>query len=176
MKSTVFIVLMLAFACMPAVVMATPSGGNVVSLEEAFQRDIGRTSIPVVISLEDSAERRFCDCFEPGGKWTSGSSSLVTLPEISEEPEIPETPVLYPPEVTLYINTPTIRVGERIVITTIKSQNVDKLEYNYGDGAGFTTVNTHTYTRMGRFLITLKATNAAGSGQDSKYIRVIPRF
>jgi hypothetical protein len=84
MKPTMFIVLMLAFTCMQAVVMATPSGVNVVSLEDAFQRDIGATSDPVIISLEDSAARRFVDCFEPGGKWISERSVNGYCPSTDE--------------------------------------------------------------------------------------------
>ncbi len=68
-----------------------------------------------------------------------------------------------------------IEVGDAVSLTSISSNGPDTEEWSFGDGqtAVGTTVD-HTWTSPGTFIVTLTATNRAGSSTTTAIVEVVP--
>lgn len=82
----------------------------------------------------------------------------------------------YPPEAD-FSGTPTsIFTGQSVSFTDLSSQNPTSWSWDFGDGNNSTQQNpSHTYTAPGVYTVSLTASNADGSGTETKvdYITVV---
>ncbi len=84
--------------------------------------------------------------------------------------------VLLPPTADFVFDVSTIEAGESVTFESQTTGEVVALAWDFGDGAReIGDVVTHTFDDVGRFVVTLTASNDAGSTSTSTVITVLSR-
>ena len=86
---------------------------------------------------------------------------------------VPET-VLIPPTADFVFDRNTIEEGERVSFESRAGGEADLLEWDFGDGeSSIGATATHTFDTAGKYIVTLTASNPAGSTSASTTVTVL---
>jgi PKD repeat protein len=112
--------------------------------------------------------------------WSEPGTYTVTL-EVSNSAGTSEATVqvtvderVVAPIARLVASATTVEENQPVRFTSLSINNPTRLTWDFGDGTTDTGSSvTHTYTRAGRYTVTLRASNAAGEGVATTTIVVV---